>query len=574
MAWRTVRRAGSASRLVPAALLGLLSALLLASGAQADWTTFHGDPGHSGVDSSAGTPQPFAPAWSVTLTSSMEAQPLIYGGLVIVATENNDIYAYNAASGQPAWHVNAGTPVTASSLPCGSIAPTVGITSTPVIDPANGNVYAVADIWDGTSPHHTLFAYNAATGAPLFSRNVDPSGSTPKNQLQRPALNISGGHVLIGFGGNNGDCAQYWGWLVSAPEDNNGTLGVWKAPSTKGDAIWATGGISVDAAGSAYLATGNGYVTSGTTNDGGENVIRFDASANKLDYFAPTSWASDNNGDADLGSVAPQLLSGGLIYQGGKNGNGYLLDSSNLGGVSDGLYHASVCQSFGADAFDAGLIYVSCTNGIRALSLDSVNRRFAAKWTGPSDANGPPIVAGGLVWVTAFNNAKLYGLDPQTGAVRVTQTTPGMVHFNGPSAANGRLFLAAGKTLEAYTIGSGPPPGSPTPPPPAPLPTPVTNPTPPQTCGCPAGTTSCHSRLLLRLAAGRRVRVVRAVVLIDGRRVTTRRGRHLTSFLVSAPQRLVSFTIEVRETTKLGHHLTLHQRYRDCRLIKTRVTSG
>jgi len=85
------------------------------------------------------------------------------------------------------------------------------------------------------------------------------------------------------------------------------------------------------------------------------------------------------------------------------------------------------------------MIYVACTNGVHGLSLDATNRRFSAAWTGPSDANGPPIVAGGLVWVASTGSSKLYGLDPQSGAVRVTQSTPAMKHFVTRSASDGKL---------------------------------------------------------------------------------------------------------------------------------------
>ena len=72
------------------------------------------------------------------LTGSIWAEPLVFHGLVIVATEHNDLYAFNEATGAQVWHVNLGAPVPSSDLPCGDISPTVGITSTPVIDPSTG----------------------------------------------------------------------------------------------------------------------------------------------------------------------------------------------------------------------------------------------------------------------------------------------------------------------------------------------------------------------------------------------------------------------------------------------------
>ena len=67
------------------------------------------------------------------------------GGRVFAATENDTVYALSASTGAVIWSRHLATPVPASSLPCGDIGPTVGITGTPVIDPARGEIFVVAD---------------------------------------------------------------------------------------------------------------------------------------------------------------------------------------------------------------------------------------------------------------------------------------------------------------------------------------------------------------------------------------------------------------------------------------------
>ena len=103
---------------------------------------------------------------------------------------------------------------------------------------------------------------------------------------------------------------------------------------------------------------------------------------------------------------------------------------------------------------------MTCSNGLHALSLNAAAETFSplAGWQVAASANGPPIVAGGLVWATDWNNGKLYGLSPQTGQPAVTHATPTMEHFTTPSASDGKLFLATGQTVEAYTIANPPSP--------------------------------------------------------------------------------------------------------------------
>jgi polyvinyl alcohol dehydrogenase (cytochrome) len=553
------------SRLVVGVAAVALSALLAgAPTARADWTTYHGDGARSGVDSSSTGPVPFASAWtSPVLGGDVYAEPLIYKGLVLVATEGNDIYGLNESTGQVAWRANAGTPVPDGSLPCGDISPTVGITSTPVIDPASDTLFVVADLLQGGGPHHWLIAYNARTGTELWREPVDPAGATPATQLQRAALNLAGGRVLIGFGGNAGDCGSYWGWLLSVSEATPHAISTWQAPTSKGDAIWAAGGPAVDGAGNVYAATGNGASSSNTNYDDGDSLIKFGSAAKPLDSFAPTSWASDSVGDADLGSASPELLSGGLVYQDGKNGNGYLVSTAHLGGVGGQLYTEAVCDSFGADAYRAGVLYVACSDGIRALSINGAARTFSPLWHGPSDANGPPIIAGGLVWVAAWDNATLYGLDPSTGQTVVTSSTPAMEHFTSPSASDGKLFLATGQTVQAYAIAEPAPSPTVPPPPPAAAGSPVL-----PTCGCHGK--RCETRLALVIP--RHARLVRARVYLGlGRKLlATRRGHRLRRISFRSPRHRTSFSIRVVEITSRHRRHTYTVRFRNCHPIRDR----
>ena len=148
-------------------------------------------------------------------------------------------------------------------------------------------------------------------------------------------------------------------------------------------------------------------------------------------------------------------MPGGLLFQAGKHGGGYLIDEATMGSGSAAVYNGEVCGgsggSFGGDSYAGGVIYIPCTNGMQALAYNESARTFTPLWQGPRDAFGSPIVSGGLVWVVATGGFSgggetLYGLDPATGKPRYTEHLPSPVvdHFASPSAAGGRLFVATG----------------------------------------------------------------------------------------------------------------------------------
>lgn len=456
----------------------LLSAPIAGAGAgEPAWTTYHRDAQRSGVDPDAVSPQTPSLAWqSPDLAAPIWGQPLILGSRVYVATVGDGVYALEASSGRVVWHASAGTPVPSSALPCGDITPTVGIVGTPVIDAAGGVLYAVADTWDGSHAQHVLEGFRLADGTRVLNTPVDPPSSDPKALLQRTALNLDGSNVVFGFGGNDGDCSDYRGAVVSVPEGGSAPS-FWQTPieppSTTGGAVWATGGPAVDAAGNIYASTGNPNPPSGqeaTTYDYSDSVLELGPGLNLLGSFEPPTWKQDGNTDRDLGSGAPELLPGGMIFEAGKNGTGYLIAETSLAGGAPAVYSRQVCGgagSFGGDSYFNGVIYLPCTNGVQALSYDATARTFTPLWRGPSDAVGPPIVSAGLIWDIATGGGsgggtKLYGLDPASGTPRYTETLPSRVadHFASPSAAGGRVMLATGSTVTAYQVAALTPEGS------------------------------------------------------------------------------------------------------------------
>src|SRR5262249_23375227 len=111
----------------------------------ADWTMYHRDPARTGYVADAHDPRQLIQAWNATLDGGVYAEPLVVNGHVIVVTEADTLYSLDAHTGKVQWRTNVGSPIPLSHLPCGDIDP-LGITGTPVYDPASGLVFAVAEV--------------------------------------------------------------------------------------------------------------------------------------------------------------------------------------------------------------------------------------------------------------------------------------------------------------------------------------------------------------------------------------------------------------------------------------------
>ena len=277
----------------------------------ASWTVYQGSTSGSGLAAPVSAVNTRSRAWtSPGLDGQLYGQPLVWAGRVYVATQNNTVYALSSATGAVIWSAHLGTPVPTASLPCGNISPVVGITGTPVIDPARGEIFVVAAELRHGTPAHILTGLDATSGRTELSQDVDPPGADPAALLQRTALTLDGGQVVFGMGGNFGDCSTYRGRVAAVPE-SGGTpryFTVDGAPGESQGAVWMGGAAPViDGSGNIWVTTGNGSVSSSShAYDHSDGLLELAPSLDLLQYFAPRSWASDNSRDLDM-SAAPAL---------------------------------------------------------------------------------------------------------------------------------------------------------------------------------------------------------------------------------------------------------------------------
>jgi Abnormal spindle-like microcephaly-assoc'd, ASPM-SPD-2-Hydin/PQQ-like domain len=309
----------------------------------------------------------FGQLWSTPVEGQVYAQPLLADGTLLVATEDDDVYGMDPATGAVKWSASLGSAWKASEIGCGDLAPTIGVTATPVIDEETGIAYLTHKAYvsgDSGPVRWYMDALNVATGAEEPGFPVELSGSAqnapgqtfePETELQRPGLLLMEGVVYAAFG-SDCDTPPWQGWVFGVS-----TAGTVKARwSTEvegsGAGIWQSGaGLTSDRPGSILLATGNGPVpeapTLGSEPPGslGEAVVRLQVqpggALEATDFFAPYNASELDSWDADFASGGvtglPNAYFGTpaiphLAVAVGKDGYVYLLNRDDLGGIGEG----------------------------------------------------------------------------------------------------------------------------------------------------------------------------------------------------------------------------------------------
>jgi hypothetical protein len=312
----------------------------------------------------------------------------------------------------------------------------------------------------------------------------------PQPQIERGALALVNGYLYVPFGGEDGDCGDYHGWVVSVPITN--PAGVTGYTTETGKAgIWAVGGLSSDGT-DVFAATSNG--NGGTVWQGNEAILRFHNgstfSGATTDYFSPSNWAYLDQFDLDLGGTGPLVIDlagttpSSLVVAYGKSGVVHVLNRANLGGVSTGIADASAPTGegvFSAQATstqirngpvaytvtpEAGVpvtytaFQAACTGGdLLALKFaTSGTPSYSQAWCANTGSGGSPMVtttdAAGSNPIVWMSGGSLTGWDGTTGAPVFSGTAISLQNvskWTTPIDVNGRIFVGAGTQLYALT---------------------------------------------------------------------------------------------------------------------------
>lgn len=464
----------------------------------------------------------FGKIFTLSVDGDVYAQPLFLGGVEIpgkgkhdvlfVATEHDSVYAFDAYGGNlrsPLWQVSflkdSVTTVPARDAECPFIAPEIGITSTPVIDPTSGTLYVLSRTKDLKGRYsQSLHALAVTTGSERFGGPVEIQASingsgagsvngrldfNPLRDNPRAALLLNKGTVYMSWA-SACDVGPYHGWVMAYGARNLRQQAVFNAsPDANDSGIWeGDAGPAADKNGNVFVATGNGRfdATKGGRNYG-DTLLKLDGrSLRILDYFTPYNADALNARDHDLGSGGPVLLPdqvgpySHLAVIAGKGSTLYLVNSDHLGHYrSESDSHAVQTIALkggvlGSMAYWNHFLYVlSDEDGLRQFELQKSKLSLEATSyeTLPAVSDTPAVSANGtkdgVVWVLrskVWNGqdrpAVLYAYDAMDVSHELynSEQDPGRdraglaLRFNIPAIVNGQVYVGAKHEIDVYGL--------------------------------------------------------------------------------------------------------------------------
>ena len=442
----------------------------------------------------------FGILFSNTVDGAVFAQPLYMSNLLIggvshnvvfAATENDSVYAFDAdTAGPPLWKVSlipAGATTVPTTLVSSTIFPKIGITGTPVIDPATGTLYVAGETLESGNVVFRLHALDVITGS---ERGGSPTvittpGWQPLEQMQRPGLLLANGNVYIGFG-SHGDFPPYHGWLFAYSAASLAQVGVWNVtPTGTEGAIWMSGAApSADSSGNVYVITSNGNFD-GTTNYS-DSFVKLSPNMTVLDYFTPFDQAKLSSNDLDLGSggalLVPdqpgafphEIIGCGKAsaifvinrdtmgkFQAGSNSQ-IIQEIDNQVGGTTGKQAPDAC--FMTPAFWQQTLYFLGNNDvIKAFPLNPTTGRLSTTPTSKgsyvfSFPGGQPVVSSnggsnGIVWVMEYlPNVALHAYDAINLANELYRSGSlgGGAKFVAPTVVNSKVYVGTATKLVVF----------------------------------------------------------------------------------------------------------------------------
>ena len=458
------------------AVLCLVSCLGPFTAAQVAVTTYQNDNYRSGTNThetsltlSNVNASQFGRKAVFNVTGYVYAQPLyvpnlningVLHNVVYIATEHDQVYAFDVNSGQQLWNKNlligAGaltqvSPVSSSDVNCGDLIPEIGITGTPVIDIPNHEMFLVAKtkeydvITQTTTFFQTIYALDIRTGQlrtppRRVAGRVPGTGQGSQNgyltfdpliEGQRASMMLVNGQVF-GAWSSHCDNGNFHGWLIAYDELALLPSGMFvDTPNGYEGGFWSSGsGPAADSSGSIYVATGNGAFDS--SSDYGDSILRLSSSGSGItlaDYFTPWDQATLDQGDTDVGSGGVTLLPDQpgspyphLLIQVGKEGTIDLVNRDDMGHYNPAGDNQIVQTLpfviggiWGAPAFWNNIAYFGGQNdALKAFAFNPQTQLLSTAPTsqspesfsfpGPTPSVSSNGTANGIVWIAETDN--------------------------------------------------------------------------------------------------------------------------------------------------------------------------
>jgi hypothetical protein len=483
-------------------------------------TTYHNDNARTGQNLNETTlttanvnASGFGLLFVIPVDGKVDAQPLYVPNLttsggthnvLFVVTEHGSVYGFDADKGTQLWQVSTlgSGETTSDNHGCTQVTPEIGVTATPVIDPAagaHGTIYVIAMSKDGSGNYHQrLHALDITTGAEEFGGPKEIQASypgtgdnssggnvifDPGQQLERPGLLLLNG-VIYTTWGSHCDIRPYTGWVIGYDENALSQVSVLNVtPNGNEGAFWMGGTApAADSGGNIYALVANGVFDTtlnaqGFPSEGdyGNAFLKISTSNQQLavaDYFEMSYQNSENSTDEDLGSggalVLPDLMDSSgntrhLAVGAGKDGHMYVVDRDSMGkfnananNIYQDLAGALAGGIFSIPAyFNNAVYYGPAGNGIKAFAIS--NAQLGASATSQTTNSFPYPGATPSISANGTGNAILWAAENSNPAVLHAYDASNLASelYNSNQASGGRDHFGAGNKFITPTIING-----------------------------------------------------------------------------------------------------------------------
>jgi len=514
------------NRLIRVATIGLIA---LSASAQVNVLTYKYDNARTGqnlaeplLSSANVNSRQFGRRFSHIVDGNMYAQPLYMSAvpmangavhdIVLVATGHDSVYAFDADDNSgtnafPLWQVSFINPaqgVTAvpwGDVDCPAISPEIGVTATPVIDPATYTMYLVAFTKeisaDGAVRYvHRLHALDVRSGQELPFSPVEIQASVPgtgdggatvtfvpQSYKERSALLLVNGVVYTSWS-SQCDRGLYHGWVIGYRASDLQQVAVYNdTPNSSAASFWNSGaGPAADSSGNLFVVSANGvFDDSYPVPELGDSIIRLAPTGglSVTDYFTPFNQLDLAGADLDLGSSGALLLPPevgsdahrNLLVTAGKQGRVYLIDRDRMGGYTSGSDAGAVqtfalpgSGAFGSAAYFSGKVYLSAGGDqLRAYSIANAHLSddpvSTSSMTIAHPGSSPAISAygssNGIVWVYELGdgNGLLHAFDAGDLSTELYRDVLNAYsEFAVPTVADGKVYVDALSNLLVYGL--------------------------------------------------------------------------------------------------------------------------